>query len=106
MLARPRSSAARWRACAFYAGLACIVVALATPIDTLAPKLLWVHMAQHVLLLALAAPLIALSAPWMSIWRPLPLGLRRAVARSMVHSRALAPLRWIARLLGRPVPAW
>lgn len=106
LLARPRSARARWRAGCFYGGLAAIVVALAPPIETYAPRLLWVHMAQHVLLLAVAAPLIALGAPWMSIWRPLPLGLRRALAKTVVRSRWFGPVRWVARLFGRPLPAW
>jgi putative membrane protein len=106
LLGRPRSRKARWRAFSFYCGLAAIVVALAPPVDTLAPKLLWVHMLQHVLLLAVAAPLIAHGAPWMSIWRPLPLGLRRSLAKGVARSPACAQLRWIARLLGRPLPAW
>jgi putative membrane protein len=106
MLARPRSRTARLRACAFYAGLAVTVVALEGPIDDYAPRLLWVHMLQHVLLLTVAAPLLALGAPWMSIWRPLLLGVRRSVAKSVVRSPALAPLRWLGRLLRRPWPAW
>ena len=40
-------------------------------------------MIQHLLLLVVAAPLIVLGQPWMSIWRPLPLGLRRAVAGTL-----------------------
>jgi putative membrane protein len=104
-LARPRSRAARWRACSFYAALAVTVVALEGPIDTYSPKLLWVHMLQHVLLLGIAAPLIALGAPWMSIWRPLPLKERRAVAKTVARSPVLAPVRWLGRLLGRPWPA-
>ncbi len=106
MLGRPRSAAARWRACSFYAALAVTVVALKGPIDSLAPRLLWVHMLQHVLLIAFAAPLIVLAAPWMSIWRPLPLGLRRALAGTVARSAVLAPLRALARVLGRPAPAW
>jgi putative membrane protein len=105
-LRRPRSPLARRRAWTFYAGLAAIVVALAGPIDANAPKLLWVHMLQHVLLLAVAAPLIALGAPWMSIWRPLPLGFRRSAARTVARSPACEPVRRLARWLGRPIPAW
>lgn len=105
-LARPRGRTARWRSCAFYAGLAVTVVALEGPIDKYAPTLLWVHMLQHVLLIGFAAPLIVLGAPWMSVWRPLPLGLRRPVARSVARASALAPLRAAGRLLGRPAPAW
>ena len=106
MLGRPRSGRDRWRAISFYAGLAAILAALVSPIDNLSEKLFWVHMTQHVLLLTVAAPLIALGAPWSSMWRPLPLGLRRTLARGISRSRGCAPLRALGHLLGRPVPAW
>lgn len=100
---RPRD---RSRALTFYAGLLAILVALESPIDALADKLFWVHMLQHLLLLVVAAPLIVLSQPWMSIWRPLPLGLRRALARTVAHARALAPLRALFGALASPAGTW
>ena len=106
LLGRPRTSRERWRSASFYAGLIVILGALASPIDTLAEKLFWVHMTQHVMLLTIAAPLIVVGAPWSSIWRPLPLGLRRTVAKTVSRSRWCVPLRRLARLLGRPIPAW
>ena len=106
LLGRPRSSRERWRAASFYAGLATILVALVSPIDSYADKLLWVHMVQHVLLLTVAPPLIVLAAPWSSIWRPLPLGLRRRVARTISRSPGWAPVRVSARRLGRPTAAF
>ncbi len=103
---RPRSAIAHRRALSFYAGLLAVIVALVGPVDSLAPKLFWVHMLQHVLLLTVAAPLIVLGAPWMAIWRPLPLRFRRVVARAIARSPALAVVRVVGRLLGRPGPAW
>jgi putative membrane protein len=100
---RPRSRLARRRSLAFYAGLLAIVAAIATPIETLSKQLLWTHMIQHVLLLSVAAPLIVLGAPWMSLWRPLPLGVRRTLARAVVLSPGGAPLRSVCRLLSRPL---
>ena len=58
------------------------------------------------LLLTVAAPLIALGAPWMSIWRPLPLGFRRGVAGTIARAPWAAPLRAAGRWLGRPRGAW
>jgi cytochrome c oxidase assembly factor CtaG len=104
-LGRPRGREARWRAVSFYAALVVILVALEGPIDENSSSLLWVHMLQHVLLLSVAAPLLALGAPWMSIWRPLPLGFRRSVAKTVARSRWLAALRSLGRLLGSPWPA-
>jgi cytochrome c oxidase assembly factor CtaG len=100
---RPRSRTARRRALAFYAGLLAIVIAIATPIDTLSSQLLWTHMIQHVLLLSVAAPLIVLGAPWTSLWRPLPLGMRRAVAGALTLSPRCAPVRSLWRMLRRPL---
>jgi cytochrome c oxidase assembly factor CtaG len=103
---RPRSPRARARALCFYAGLLTVLVALASPLDALADKLFWVHMIQHLMLLVVAAPLIVIGRPWMSIWRPLPLDLRRAVARTMYRSGWTAPLRWVSARLTGPLGAW
>jgi putative membrane protein len=103
---RSRSRRDRTRALTFYAGLLTVLVALQSPIDSLADKLFWVHMIQHLLLLVVAAPLIVLGQPWMSIWRPLPLGVRRAVAGTLAHTHWLAPLRAAFGALASPVGAW
>jgi cytochrome c oxidase assembly factor CtaG len=103
---RPRSRLDRTRSAYFYAGLVVILIALASPIDSLSDKLFWVHMIQHVLILGVAAPLIVLGAPWNSIWRPLPLGFRRSDARTIGRSGWAAPLRALGRLLSAPIPAW
>ncbi|MDQ6836048.1 MAG: cytochrome c oxidase assembly protein, partial [Actinomycetota bacterium] len=71
ILRRPRDRRHQRRALYFYAGLLTIVVSLKGPIDDYADRLFWVHMIQHVLLLTVAAPLIVMGAPWMSVWRPL-----------------------------------
>jgi len=96
----------RLRDWAFYAGLLAIVVALDTPLDPLSDSLFTAHMTQHLLLLMVAPPLIVFSAPWLQLWQPLPLGFRRTVAKSVARGRWSAPVRALARLLARPVPAW
>jgi putative membrane protein len=103
---RPRDRRAQTRALTFYAGLATIMVALATPIDGLADKLFWVHMIQHLLLLTVAAPLIVLGHPWISIWRSFPLRFRRMVAQTIARSPYFAPLRALCAALTRPAGAW
>ena len=99
---RPRDRAARTRSLCFYAGLLTVLIALATPLDALAEQLFWVHMVQHVLLLTVAPPLIVLGAPWMSLWRPVPLPRRRSIARTLTRSPACAPVRAFGRWLARP----
>jgi putative membrane protein len=83
-----------------------IVIALAGPIDTYPGQLFWVQMIKHDLLLTVAAQLIVLGAPWMAMWRPLPLDFRRGVAGTIARSRWTAPLRSAGRALGSPTGAW
>jgi len=53
-------------------GLVSLLAALAAP---LTHKLFAAHMAQHVLLLAVASPLVVLSGPWTRLWQSLPRAL-------------------------------
>jgi putative membrane protein len=90
------------RELSFFSGLAVIVVALNSPIDSYADDLFWVHMVQHILLLTVAPPLILLGRPWPRMWRALPLQTRTAVGRTLARARWTAPIRALAR----PLPAW
>jgi cytochrome c oxidase assembly factor CtaG len=97
--------ASRWRALAFWSGLGTILLALDTPIETLARQLFWAHMTQHLLLIVVAAPLLVAGAPWLQIWRGLPLSIRRPLAKTIVRHPALAvPRRAFARV-SMPVSA-
>lgn len=95
--------AQRWRSACFYAALAVLAIALASPIEPLSGQLFWVHMIQHVLLLVVAAPLFVLARPWIRLWRCLPLETRRWLARGLTQSERMGPLRLISRTLGHPV---
>src|ERR1700674_5339878 len=106
---RPRrhhASAGKWRELAFWLGLATILLALQSPIEILARQLFWVHMVQHLMLMVVAAPLLAVSAPWIRIWRALPLAFRRSVARPLFLHPRLAPLRVLYKQLARPGVIW
>ncbi|HEY6029076.1 MAG TPA: cytochrome c oxidase assembly protein [Gaiellaceae bacterium] len=94
--ARGLRGAWRVRAAAFYGGIAALLVALVGPLDDLADKLFVAHMAQHVLLLTVAPPLLVIGRPWLRVWRPLPLQVRRPAARGAVRAAVAAP----------PVVAW
>lgn len=96
----------RLRSASFYAGMAVLALALASPIDPLSEWLFWVHMIQHVLLIAVAAPLIVLARPWIRLWRCLPLSARRYLAHGLSQGERTAPLRAVSRFLGRPVPSF
>lgn len=96
----------RWRDASLAAGLLALVLALQEPLDGYADKLFWAHMVQHVLLLAVVAPLIVLAAPWARVWKALPLSWRRPAARWALLSGGAAPLRGAWRALGAPAVAW
>jgi len=95
----------RLRHLCFYAGLAVLIVALASPLDAYSERLFWAHMVQHMLLLVVAPPLIVLSRPWVRLWRVLPLGARQSLARGLARGR-LVPLRRAGGWLGRPLPSF
>ena len=95
-----------WRTLAFYGGLLAIALALTGPIGRLSDRLLWAHMLQHLLLMLVAAPLVVLGAPWLPLWRPLPLTFRRSVASAVVRGPRFAPVRAVAGWLAMPVVAW
>jgi putative membrane protein len=63
------SSLRRWL---FAAGLACLVIALVSPLCRMASTLAWAHMIQHVLLVAGAPLLLALSRPGQTLLAHLP----------------------------------
>src|SRR3954468_19453401 len=58
---------ARWQGSqliAFLSGIRTLFLALASPLETFAPLLLQSHMAQHVLLIMVAPPLLWLGSPF------------------------------------------
>jgi putative membrane protein len=96
----------RWRSLAFWAGLATILLALQSPIEMLARQLFWIHMVQHLLLSVVAAPLLAAASPWTRLWRALPLGWRRGIARPLFLSPRLELVRAIYRRVSNPKVIW
>ena len=96
----------RCRAVAFWSGLATILLALDTPVETLARQLFWAHMTQHLLLIMVAAPLLVVAAPWLQIWRGLPLSIRRPLARTAVRHPALTGPRRVMAWLSAPAGAF
>src|SRR5262249_38820940 len=70
-----RRAPRRWQGghlAAFLGGLAAVYLALASPIEPLADLLLAVHMAQHLLLMMVAPPLLWMGAPLFPLLRGLP----------------------------------
>jgi putative membrane protein len=98
-----RRDADAWRARCFTGALLALGVALISPLDALSTALASAHMVQHMLLVLVAAPLLALSAPWSTLLRGSPLGVRRAVGR---WRRRLGLRRASLRALRHPATAW
>jgi cytochrome c oxidase assembly factor CtaG len=87
---------ARWRNASFLGGTTVVAGALVSPLDQAADVSVAAHMVQHLLLVAVGAPLLALG-------RPLAvLGVAGSPARPI--ARRAAPL--VRRLLERPVHVW
>jgi cytochrome c oxidase assembly factor CtaG len=87
---------------AFLAGLGAVAIAVVSPLDALAGRLLQAHMVQHLLLMLVAPPLLWLGAPVAPLLLGLPRPLRRAVARGL----AATPIRRLGAALGHPGVAW
>lgn len=86
-----RRDPARWhrgRLAAFAGGLLSIFLALASPIEPFAALLLQVHMAQHLLLMMMAPPLLWLGAPLFPMLRGLSEPVRRHWAMPLLHRRS------------------
>lgn len=85
----------RW----FALGLVVLVVALVSPVATLAEERFSVHMVQHLLLSYVAAPFLALSAPVTVALQALGPGRGRRRLLAVLHSRVLS-------VVAHPVVAW
>jgi cytochrome c oxidase assembly factor CtaG/polyferredoxin len=100
-----RGGALRWRRrqlVAFVGGLGALFLALASPVEVFAPLLLQVHMAQHLLLMMAAPPLLWLGEPMIPLLRGLPEPVRTIWVAPLFRCR---PLRWSAERVTRPGPA-
>lgn len=100
---RDAARGSRRRSAAFYAGIATLALAVDSPVDAYADRLLFAHMIQHVLLAIVAPPLLLLGRPWPRLVRPFPLPARRAVLGRLLRSR---PLRHAGEWIGAPVQSF
>ncbi|MBT9330960.1 cytochrome c oxidase assembly protein [Paracidobacterium acidisoli] len=91
------------RLAAFLGGILALFVAVASPLDTFSESLLFMHMAQHFVLMSVAPPLIVLGAPVVPMLRGLPRGLIRGVLRPVFRSQVIHRL---GSVLVRPRVAW
>ncbi|HEY0786616.1 MAG TPA: cytochrome c oxidase assembly protein, partial [Acidobacteriaceae bacterium] len=92
-----------WRLLCMLGGLGTVWLAIASPLDALSGMLLVAHMTQHLLLMSVAPPLVALSAPAVPLLRGLP---RFWVREGLGPFLTLAPVHALQRLLKSRVFAW
>jgi putative membrane protein len=97
--ARGPGTVSRLRSALFLAGLATIGTALQSPIDGYAADRFSVHMAQHLLLTLVAAPLLVLARPVTLLLQASSRETRRRLLLPVLHSRALGavaapPVAW------------
>ncbi len=97
--AHPANPVPRRRSVFFLAGLGAIAFALMSGIDQYDTTLFSVHMAQHLLLTLVAAPLIALGAPITLLLRVSTPNVRQRVILPILHSRVM-------RAITFPVVTW
>jgi len=91
-----------WRCLCFSAGILALFVAVAGPLDTFSEQLLFMHMAQHFVLMSVAPPLIVLGSPVVPMLRGLPRSIIRALRPLFAHRI----LHHVGAFLTRPRIAW
>jgi cytochrome c oxidase assembly factor CtaG len=92
-----------WRIAAFFTGIAVLVVALLSPLSSLDDQLFSAHMAQHLLLMLVAPPLLVYSRPVMAWMCALPAPARRSIGGLWSHGRSLQ--RGVGVLM-HPLAVW
>jgi len=91
------------RLLAFLGGLACLWIAIGSPLESLADDLLSAHMIEHLLLMSFAPPLLLLGSPQVPLLRGLPRVFTIHVLGPLFRERAL---RELGRFLLLPAVAW
>jgi putative membrane protein len=98
------------RVAAFSAGWVVALLSVVSPVAALSGDLLWMHMIQHLLMVVVAAPLLALGAPQSAIRRAIGPGARRAVAnavrRTSLRRRAGAPPTVVTAAVAHIAALW
>lgn len=90
------------RLATFLCGLFLVWIAVASPLATLDEQLLSVHMAQHLLLMTLAPPLILLGAPSKPFRHGFPAFMRRVLS----PIRVSPAVQRLGRVLTAPLTCW
>jgi cytochrome c oxidase assembly factor CtaG len=97
-----RTRRRRQRSLVFYAGLACLLLAVESPLDYWSDDYFFVHMIEHILISFYAPILIVAGAPWIPLLFALPVAIRRRIVRSVVLGDWARPLRALGRAVRSP----
>jgi putative membrane protein len=91
-----------WRLAACLAGIVSLWIAVGSPLEAFDDVSLSLHMVQHLLLMAVAPPLILLGAPALPLLRGLPRMIRGAVGQFLCWP----PAQRLGRVLTDPAVCW
>jgi len=80
-----------WQAISFFCGWLALVIALVSPLDALGEILFSAHMAQHEVLMIVAAPLLVLGRPLVAMLWAMPRGWRVPIANT-TQSKPIAAI--------------
>jgi putative membrane protein len=92
-----------WRLAAFFSGLFSLWVALGSPLSAFDDVSLSGHMVQHLLLMAVAPPLLLLGTPSIPFLRGLPQWIVRRVLGPFLRWH---PLKWLEHFFTHPATCW
>lgn len=100
--AHPRRGVTRNQQLCFWSGLAVLGIALLSPLHPLGEVLFSAHMAQHEILMLVAAPLLVLSRPLV----PMLWGLPRSWRRGVGQWAKTKPVQTVWQTITAPLAAW
>jgi putative membrane protein len=89
-----------WRLTAFLSGILSLWIAIGSPLEAFDDASLSMHMVQHLLLMAVAPPLVLLGEPLLPFLRGFPGWIVRGAAGPLLR---WAPIHSLARFLAQPV---
>ena len=92
-----------WRLIAFLSGIVALFVAVASPLDAFSETLLFMHMAQHFVLISVAPPMIVLGSPFVPLVRGMPRCIVRLIAGPLLR---LSTLHLVRQRLSGLCSAW
>jgi putative membrane protein len=93
----------KWRLAAAMSGALATWTAVGSPLAALDHEFLTAHMAQHLLLMTVAAPLLLLGAPVITLLNGLPRPFVNRVLRPLVR---WSPVHKLERIVAHPVFCW